>query len=941
MKFSNLNNLSLVKLLFKIIFFLAIIFNVNAAEINLQKLLPMDPKITYGKLDNGVTYYVKNNQLPKNKAYIELVIKAGSLHENDNQRGLAHLLEHMSFNGLKSFPKNKIDEYLRSLGLSLGADFNASTSYERTIYKFQIPTSDEKYLDTGIHILSEIGSELTLEDEAFDKERKIVEEEWRRGLGKFDRINELQKPYLFKNSKYLERDPIGTMDVIRNFKYETAKEYYRQWYRPELMGVFIVGDVDQKKAEQIIKKYFSSIKAKTPAIEKPLGTVPKYNETVFANITDPEISGLYIQILNREPKLFIETGVNYKDHLIRYLTDTIFQKRLNRILIEQDSPLISAFVNISELSEQEEMYSVTAMLKEEKVNEGVKFLLNEIERVKQNGFVEDELVLAKKNKLLSLEIFLTQKNTTASGELLDEYKRHFTDKEMASGIDYEFELAKQIMKTITLKEINDNFSKYHQPDDRIVFFKSPEKYKNLLNKEIFMAVEQESSKQKLAQSDYALSKKKLINKELKGSKIVKEFKHKGTDVIELDLANGVKVLLKQTKNEEKEFNFTAKSPGGFSYVPLPALHSIQNTEKIIGESGLGSFTRTELNDLFNPGFVSIAPYFTYSYEGLSGKTISAYQKELFELIYLHFEDINYNKTSIGKLKTELKEYLKLEKTDAKARFSKTFAENYYKNNPRALNLTEQEIDKINIEDIKAFYKERFKDGGDFTFTFVGDFKVDELKKLITKYLGSLPTLGRKETSVDDGVRVERELVKYEVFENLEKQSKSIRSYNKSFDYNVKNRFIVFSMEAILKRMLHEEIREKQNLVYSISVQNYGISKFPEPKYSIIIMFDSDPNNKDKILKESEKVLEKLKAGDFPDHYLDEVIKGHLRKYELDKQSNRWLVTAISDYYHENEPLETAEILDKVIKSVTKEDIKKLAINTFDNKYIEASLMPKK
>ncbi|NBY89401.1 MAG: insulinase family protein [Proteobacteria bacterium] len=550
-------------------------------------------------------------------------------------------------------------------------------------------------------------------------------------------------------------------------------------------------------------------------------------------------------------------------------------------------------------------------------------------------------MLAKKNKLLSLEISLTQKNTTASAELLEEYKRHFTDKEMASGIDYEFELAKQIMKKITLKDINDNFSKYYQPDDRIVFFKSPEKYKNLLNKEMFVSTEQEISKEKLAQSDYALSKKKLINKELKGSKIVKEFKHKGTDVIELDLANGVKVLLKPTKNKEKEFNFTAKSPGGFSYVPLPALHSIQNTEKIIGDSGLGEFTRTELNDLFNPTFVSIAPYFTYSYEGLSGKTISAYQKELFELIYLHFENINYNKTAIDKLKTELKEYLKLANADAKERFARKFSENYYKNNPRALSLTEDQIDKINIEDIKAFYQERFKDGGDFTFTFVGDFKVDELKQLITKYLGSLPTLGRKETYVDDGVRVEKELVKYEVFENLEEQSKNIRAYNKAFDYNVKNRFIIFSTTEILKRMLHEEIREKQNLVYSISVQNYGVSKFPEPKYSIIIMFDSDPNNKDKIFRESEKVLEKLKTGDFPDHYLDEAIKGHLLKYELDKQSNRWWTSAISDYYHEKEPLETAEKLDKVIKSITKDDIKKLAINTFDNKYIEASLMPKK
>ena len=941
MKFSNLNNLNLVKLLFKIIFFVAIIFNVNATEIDLTKKLPMDAKITYGKLDNGITYYVKNNQLPKNKAYVELVIKTGSLHENNEQLGLAHLLEHMAFNGSKSFPKNKIDEYLRSIGLSIGADFNATTSYERTVYKFQIPTSDEKYLDTGIHFLSEIGSELTLEDEAFDRERKIVEEEWRKSLGKLDRINELQKPYLFKNSKYLERDPIGTMDVIRDFNYETAKEYYRQHYRPELMGVFVVGDVDQKKTEQIIKKYFTSLKAKTPAVERPLGTVPKYNETIFANITDPEISGLYIQILNREPKLFIETGVNYKDYLIRYLTDTIFQKRLNRILIEQDSPVISAYVNISELSEQEEMYTISAMLKEGQVKGGLKFLLNEIERVKQNGFVEDELVLAKKNKLLSLEISLTQKNTTASAELLEEYKRHFTDKEMASGIDYEFELAKQIMKTITLKDINDNFSKYYQPDDRIVFFKSPEKYKNLLNKEMFVSTEQEISKEKLAQSDYALSKKKLINKELKGSKIVKEFKHKGTDVIELDLANGVKVLLKPTKNKEKEFNFTAKSPGGFSYVPLPALHSIQNTEKIIGDSGLGEFTRTELNDLFNPSFVSIAPYFTYSYEGLSGKTISAYQKELFELIYLHFENINYNKTAIDKLKTELKEYLKLANADAKERFARKFSENYYKNNPRALSLTEDQIDKINIEDIKAFYQERFKDGGDFTFTFVGDFKVDELKQLITKYLGSLPTLGRKETYVDDGVRVEKELVKYEVFENLEEQSKNIRAYNKAFDYNVKNRFIIFSTTEILKRMLHEEIREKQNLVYSISVQNYGVSKFPEPKYSIIIMFDSDPNNKDKIFRESEKVLEKLKTGDFPDHYLDEAIKGHLLKYELDKQSNRWWTSAISDYYHEKEPLETAEKLDKVIKSITKDDIKKLAINTFDNKYIEASLMPKK
>ena len=270
MKFANLNSLPLVKLFLKVLVFVAVIVNVNAAEIDLKKILPMDNKITYGKLDNGVTYYVKNNQIPKNKAYVELVIKAGSLHEKDDQQGLAHLLEHMAFNGTKSFPKNKIDSYLNSLGLSIGADFNASTGFTRTIYKLQVPTNTDEPLDTGVHILSEIASELTLEDEAFERERKIVEEEWRRDLGSVDRILDQQKPYLYKNSKYLYRDPIGTMEVIRNFKYQTAKDFYNQWYRPELMGVFVIGDVDQKKAEEIIKKYFANIKAKLPPIDPPI-----------------------------------------------------------------------------------------------------------------------------------------------------------------------------------------------------------------------------------------------------------------------------------------------------------------------------------------------------------------------------------------------------------------------------------------------------------------------------------------------------------------------------------------------------------------------------------------------------------------------------------------------------------------------------------------------
>jgi len=941
MKFSNLNNLSLVKLLFKIIFFVAIIFNVNAAEIDLKKILPMDPKITYGKLDNGVTYYIKNNQLPKNKAYVELVIKAGSLHENDDQQGLAHLLEHMAFNGTKSFPKNKIDSYLNSLGLSIGADFNASTSFTKTIYKLQVPTNTDEPLDTGVHILSEIASELTLEDQAFERERKIVEEEWRMDLGKFDRILEQQKPYIFKNSKYLTRDPIGKMEIIRNFSYQTAKDYYHQWYRPELMGVFIIGDVDQKKAEQIIKKYFANIKAKVPPIDPPVASVSKYNETQFGVITDPELGGVLVQIYNRQPKLFIETGINYKDYLTREFTKNIFQKRLNRILREQNTPLFSISAGTQDLTDNEEMYYASAHVKEDDFERGIKFLLTEIEKVKQNGFVEDELKLAKKDKLLSLEISLTQKNTTKSRDLLDEYKSHFLEKEMVSGIDYEFELAKQVIKTIKLEDINNFFLKFYQPDDRIILIKGPEKYKDLITKEMFLNYESEIAKTKTLKADFALANKKLINKKLIGSKIVKEIKYPNLDITELHLANGVKVFLKPTKFKEKEFSFNARSPGGFSHIPLPKLYSAQNAQRIVNDSGLGSFTRNEINDLYNPNFISIETSFSEEREGLYGRTITAYQKELFELIYLHFEEINYNPIAVEKLKFELKESLKLVAADPKRRFAIKFAETYFKNHPRIKSLTDKDVDQINIDDVKSFYKERFQDGSDFRFTFVGDFKIDEFKKLIEKYLGSLPNTGRKEKYVDDGVRVERGLVKFEVYENLENQSTHFKAYVNGFKNNVKNRFKVYITQNLMKRMLHEEIREKQNLVYSISVQDYGITKIPDEKYTLVINFDCDPKNKDRIFTEIDKVLDKLKKGDFPQHYLDDAIKAQVTNYLINRESNRWLVGAISGYYEDKEPLQMINAIDVIVKSIHKNDIKKFANETFKDKFVQASLMPKK
>ena len=941
MKFPNLNSLPLVKLFFKVLVFVAVIFNVNASEINLNKILPMDKNITYGKLNNGVTYYVKNNQLPKNKAYVELVIKAGSLHENDKQQGLAHLLEHMAFNGTKSFPKNQIDAYLNSLGLSIGPDINAYTSFDKTVYKFQVPTDNLKYLETGIKMLSEIGGELILEDDAFERERKIIEEEWRRSLGQIDRITEQLKKYHYKDSKYLERDPIGKMEIIRNFPYETAKRFYQEWYRPELMGVIIVGDIEVKKAESLTKKYFSSLKTKKTSPNFSYPIIPAYNDTIFASVADPEFTQIFFNVLNRQPKLFIDTGVNYKNYVTRDLSEDILNKRFKKNTLEHVTPVISSDVSINEFSYYEQVYAYGGILKENEIIQGVEFLLTEIERIKQNGFLIEELEYAKKQYLKSLETSLSEKNSTQSLKMVNEIKRHYLEKEMLSGIDYELKLAKQILNEINLNDINLAFNEWNNKNNRIIQYVTPNHHIDALTKETFLQIEKEVSQKKLEQIKFNIDDKNLIKKELKGSKIINENYYPKTNITKLSLENGVTVLLKPTKFRENKFSFIALSPGGTSQLPVEKLKSGEQIAYVVSRSGLGHLNRTELENRFNPEFINVEPTISPNYEGLKGFSIKSYQKELFELIYLHFEKVNYNESTIDKIKVSHRENLKSIEKDPRAKFAAKFADIFYQNHPRARKITENEIEKINLEDVASIYEDRFKDASDFTFSFVGDFKISELRPLIEKYLGSLPSIKRNEKNIDDGVRVNKEFIEYIDYENLENQSRHIRVYVKEFDNNPKNRFIIHIMSEITSRLLVEEIREKHNLVYNITARDRFVSKIPEQKYTIFFNFDSDPLNKDRIFLEINGILEKIKKGDYPNNYLNDAIKGALTRNNVNKESNNWLVDAISTYHQENEPMDTIILLDQIISSITKNDVSSFANKTFDNKYIQASLMPKK
>ena len=911
----------------------------NATEINLDKKIPLDKEITYGKLDNGLTYYIKKNTSPKKKATIHLIVKAGSLMEDDDQLGLAHFIEHMVFNGTKNFPKNAIEEYFNSIGLSIGADFNAFTGYEKTVYKFNIPTKKKENIEKGIHILSEISNFAILDDESFAKERKIVEEEWRQDQGRAKRLYEEIKEYYFLNSKYAKRIVIGDINIIRNFPNDTARRFYNDWYRPDLMAVIAIGDFDPKYVESLVQKFFNKVKIKN---KRPLPdtTIPKYQKTIFVAQKDSEQTRTVINILNKNLKLKSDTARNLREITIGRLCAQIFQQRLNSILLDKKSSLLSAYIGTFNLTLNNEFYYIGAQLKEDEIKEGISILFTEIERVKQNGFTPKELEIEKEKIMLSHEQAIKAKKTRSTNSIVEEYTRNFLENEFVSGEEREYELMKQLLPTISINDLNNHFLNWLRFDDRIINIKYPEKIENIISKDELLNLETKIQKNKLSQFASLVKDEPLLEKKLPGSKIIFTKKYPSINTREFRLENGVRVFLKPTKNKEKSFSFLATSMGGYSHANLTELPSAKITENLISESGLGNFSRVELVNKVHPYFVKVEVWIEPYQEGLKGEAITKYTKELFELIYLNFTSVNFNEVGLENVKSYLREKVINENLNPSRVFFKKVFHAFYQNHPRRKPWSLDLIDQIKLDRINNFYMDRFADSSDFVFTFVGDFLIDEMRPYIEKYLGSLPSINRKENYIDRNVRIENKSKYIEVRENSEKKSTNYRIYSQRFENIIKNRTTLYVMENILNRILREEIRKKQNLVYSIYASILRTDHFPTQSYAFYITFDSDPKNNDLIFSEIDRILEKLKNGDFEENYIDEAKLNLINQINENIQKNSFLASAINKYFIENESITTFNNLGEVAQSISNYEIDKFLKKTFTDNFIQATLLPK-
>jgi len=914
----------------KNILIISIIFALFSLNLNAENQFPIDKAITYGKLDNGFTYYIRENEKPKDKAYIKLVIKAGSVMEDENQLGLAHLLEHMAFNGSTNYPKNALDKFMSSIGLDLGSHYNATTGHLKTVYEYEIPTDDPINVATTINILADIANNLTLEGEAFERERKIVEEEWRSDLGASKRYLDELLPYLYKDSRLLKRKPIGDIEIIRNFEYDDARSYYKKWYQPNLMGLFVIGDVDVNQIKNIITESFSSFENNDVTI--PNYKIPDFKENQFFKYQDEETERITFDLWEKTDFKKLNNFDNYKDDRIYNLISDIYQRRIDELLEKNELAFLNSGLGNSQVSDLDEYKIVSVTLNEAKINEGIIDFLTFIKQIEKFGFLNSELDLAKKNYLQYLKQNIIDEETRSSESYVNEYQRHFINDEMISSSKDQLKFTKEMLPLITIQDLNNYFKKYIQAKNQIISIKAPAYIKNLPNEVEIKNLFNEVNNKAIKPYEFQLKEVKLIKEELIGSKIIKRVKYPKTNVIKLTLKNGPEVYLKKTDFKKDEIQIRGFSSGGLSKADDTQYLSAKYLDEIISRANVGELTVSEKENLYPTDFVDLYPFVDGQEEGVKGYSNNEHLEDMFKLLYVNFTDLRITQTHVDIFKEKRISQYNIDKENPDHAYNLEFVKKFFQDHPRTRSSTEELYNQINLKDLQDFYIDRFKDGGNFNFVIVGDFEFDEIEPLIEKYIGSLPSLNRKDGYIDRGIRYNlgSEEVKYE--QDDPKKAYVTRIYNKEFKNTVKERYKSYLLYSIIDKMFFDQIREKDNLVYSISANYYFNDFKPIELISFYLSYGADPNNIDLIDKNINIILDKVKKGDIDLKTFEDKKLTLINDYKTSIESNSTWLNAIHSADKNNLYLERIMYLETIIKSITKREITQLAKKYFNGIY---------
>lgn len=911
-------------------------------ETKIADALPLDAAVKIGKLPNGFTYYIRKNTEPKNRVTLYLANKVGSILENDNQRGLAHFMEHMSFNGTKNFPKNELVNYLQKTGVRFGADLNAYTSFDETVYQLPIPSDDPEILKNGLQIMRDWAKDALLENAEIDKERGVVLEEKRLGKSAQQRMQEKYLPMLFNGSRYSDRLPIGTEYVLKNAKPETVKAFYNDWYRPNLQALIVVGDINVDQMEQMIKAKFSDLKNPIKARERTKYAIPLSGKNQFIAVTDKEFPVTVAQIIIKHKEEPLLTTKDLKNSVIRSLYNQMVSARFSELSKQANPPFLQAGSSIGAFLAGLDAATTFLVAKPGELEKGLKTAFTEVERVKRFGFTATELERAKASYLSARESSFKEKDKTDSDNFVQEYLELFLKGTASPGIAYEYNFYKNTIPSITLEDVNAIAKKYITDKNRDIILMAPEKEKANLPDEATVnqwisAVLTENITAYIDQ----VSTQPLLAKKPVAGKIVVEQKIAELGVTELTLSNGVKVVLKPTDFKNDEINFYAFSPGGTSLYSDADYQSAANAASIIARSGIGEFNAVQLPKFLNGKRVFVSPIIGERTEGVSGFTTPKDLETALQLTYLYFTAPRKDAEIYKGIITQQKGSLANRENDPNSVFSDTVSAVLGNNNIRRTGPSLEKLNEINLDRAFEIYKERFADASDFVFTFVGSFTVESIKPLLLQYLGGLPTSNRKEKAVDLGIKIPSGIISKTVYKGQEPKATVRLFFSGDFTYNRDNNNQIDALAEVLNIKLIERLREDEGGVYGVSARASG-SKFPQNRYNLSISFGCAPENVEKLIASTLDEINKIKTNGALPVDIQKFVAEETRGIETQLKTNGfWLNNMISAYQDEEDPKDVLTYIDSLNK-ISPETLKNAANLYLSGKnYIRLVLMPEK
>ncbi len=897
------------------------------SQYKMTDALPTDPDTKVGKLSNGLTYYIRKNVKPEKKVELRLAVNAGSVLENDNQRGLAHFMEHMGFNGSTHFPKNELVDFLQKSGVKFGADLNAYTSFDETVYILPIPTEDPKMLDKGLTVLEDWAFNNLFDKNEIEKERGVVLEESRLSKGSFERMSRQYFPKLFNGSKYSVRLPIGTDQVLKTFKPETLKSFYKTWYRPNQMAVAVVGDIDPAEAEKLIIAHFGKFKNPVNAPVRPviIPMKPRVRPEAMV-VTDEEATNTFVQIYNFiKPIEKIKTWGDYRKNIVENLVSTLINQRLSELTQKENPPFLFANTGFNQFIRGYSSFNSFAVLSKGTVEEAINALIEETNRARQFGFLQSELDRAKASLMNGTERAYKEKDKSESGQLIAQYVSNFLNGTPLPGITNRYNFIKENLQGISLQEINAVAKSMPSTSNAFTLLQAPTAMKDKLpDSTSLMQTLVAANKIPVKAYEETAVATALLDKEPTPGKVTAETINEKLGTTNLTLSNGVTISIKPTKLKNDEIQMDAWRWGGAHKYTLADKENAENAATLVQQMGIKDMSPTDLRKFMAGKTVGAQPYINADEEGIEGSSSVKDFETFLQLLHLYFTQPRKDEALFRSFISKQKGGLEFVSKDPESSYQDTLNKIIYSNNPW-MNVVPkpEDYDKINLDRSLAIYKEIFGNAHGLHFTFVGNIDPAQAKPLLEKYIGSLPASPKQNTYTDIGARMIKGSTDIVLKRGKESQAMINLIFEGETEYNRDNRLQLAALLEVLNIEIIEKLREEMSGMYGGGLGG-SVLKRPYEHYKIQASIPCGPENVDKLTAALLDIIKNAQEKGIAQKDLDKVKETWKKQYHVNLQRNDYWMDNLTNAFINQDNPENILDYEQKINSITVEDLQKVA-----------------